>query len=306
MRLEPNIWSNTLSRLFVFLTLMVMSLGLEMAAADSKIIHIERSLYRDVYVYDLGNQLCTGFMDRNDQSCIYKDAKDYLVWEYYRASIAGLLIAGEPKKILMIGLGGGVLANAIHSLFPDVELEVVELDSAMLKVAKDYFDFEESEQVRVVINDGRVRVKRALLAEERFDAVILDAFELENTPEHMLTAEFLKEVRAILEPSGVFIAHTKADNQLRDALLRTYHEVFGDYYSLDPRGCCRLIFAEPQSLTDKAVLGQRAIDQLENMQRLHVSVEDILHQLSVQSDWDPDAVVLTDSYFPGNLLNANP
>ena len=93
--LEPNIWSNTLSRLFIFLMLMVMSLGLEVAAADSEIIHIERSLYRDVYVYDLGNQLCTGFMDRNDQSCIYKDAKDYLVWEQGRCN------AAHPKLFSM-------------------------------------------------------------------------------------------------------------------------------------------------------------------------------------------------------------
>jgi len=293
-----------MQRLLCFAFVVVITIS--MVSANSEIVHLERSVYRDVYVYDSGSQLCIGFINRNDQSCVFADASDYLVWEYYRASIAGLVLAEKVERVLMIGLGGGVLATAIRTVFPEVEVEVVELDPAMLKVAKEYFNFEESARVNVQIADGRVAVKRALLEGEKFDAVILDAFGIDYTPEHMLTEEFLREVRNIMHSDGVFIAHAKAENRLRDAMFNTYEKVFGQFYYLDTSGCCRLIFASTNGLMAKDEINRRALAALVQMQRLHISVEDILDGLKQRVDWDQQARILTDGHAPGNILNVKP
>ena len=44
--------------------------------------------------------------------------------------------------------------------FPKLHLDVVELDEAVLRVAKECFDFKESERVRVIVGDGIEFVKK--------------------------------------------------------------------------------------------------------------------------------------------------
>jgi len=108
------------------------------------------------------------------------------------------------------GLGGGTLPTALAALLPDVRIDVVEIDPAVVKVARTYFDFQENERVRVHIRDARVFVKRALQRGRQYDLVILDAYSGDYIPEHLMTAEFLDETRRLLAPGGAVAANTFA------------------------------------------------------------------------------------------------
>jgi spermidine synthase len=43
---------------------------------------------------------------------------------------------------------------------------------------------------------------QALRGSKRYELIMLDAYEHQYIPEHMLTREFLSEVRALLQPGG--------------------------------------------------------------------------------------------------------
>ena len=63
--------------------------------------------------------------------------------------LSGLLVAPEPKRILMVGLGGGTLPKVFSALTPEAQQDLVEIDEAVVTVAKRYFDFTPSAKMAV-------------------------------------------------------------------------------------------------------------------------------------------------------------
>ena len=127
----------------------------------AEVLHEEKSLYRDINVVQTGNRRCLVFNvhrgDRN-QTCVNVADKDKLVFSYTKMSLAGLLLTPQPKNILIAGLGGGTLPLALNDLFPDAQIDVVEVDQAVVNVAKQFFFFAENENMKVFVNDARVFV----------------------------------------------------------------------------------------------------------------------------------------------------
>jgi len=158
----------------------------------AEVIHEEKSLYRDINVVQTGSRRCLIFNvhrgDRN-QTCVDVDNRDELVFSYTKMSFAGLLLTPEPKAILIAGLGGGTLPLAFNDLFPDALIDVIEVDQAVVNVAKEFFFFEENANMSVAVNDARVFIKRAGILGKKYDYIILDAFGGDYIPEHLLNLE---------------------------------------------------------------------------------------------------------------------
>jgi spermidine synthase len=152
--------------------------------------------------------------------------------------------------------------------------------------------------------DGRMFIKRAGKASQRYDLVMLDAFDHEYIPEHLLTREFLQEVKASLTPDGVLAANTFSSSRLYDHESVTYAEVFGDFYNLRVKLKNRVILKKLDGLPTMAVIAHNA-DRLEaQLAPLGFGRAWLLPLFSTKPDWDTDARVLTDQYSPSNLLNS--
>jgi spermidine synthase len=149
--------------------------------------------------------------------------------------------------------------------------------------------------------DGRVYVKRALRAGTKYDVVMLDAFDHEYIPEHLLTREFLTEVKSLLSPQGVLVANTFSSSRLYDHESTTYADVFGTYYNL--KAANRVIIARPAGLPDEASLRTRAAEYEKVLRTFGVDAMSVLPMFTTRPDWDTGARVLTDQYSPANLLN---
>lgn len=57
-------------------------------------------------------------------------------------------------SVLVVGLGGGGLAQFIRDFVPGVRVEVVELDPAVLELAKTWFCFQTDDRLKVKLGDG--------------------------------------------------------------------------------------------------------------------------------------------------------
>jgi len=64
-----------------------------------------------------------------------------------------------PRKILMLGLGGGSISTYLGRFMPDAAITTVEIDPGVITAAKTYFGLRESERVRYRAVDGRVFLK---------------------------------------------------------------------------------------------------------------------------------------------------
>lgn len=68
------------------------------------------------------------------------------------------LLSGVPLSVLLVGLGGGGLPQFLRDFVPDVTVEVVELDPAVLEVAKEWFGFRPDDRLAVTLGDGLERI----------------------------------------------------------------------------------------------------------------------------------------------------
>ena len=194
-----------------------------------KVVHREKSLYGNLVVKEIAGKRCLVFSVRRqerNQTCIDIDDPNHIVFPYVQMVFSGLLVNPEPSRSLMIGMGGGTISNVLTEIYPDLTMDLVEVDQAVVKVATDYFGFRESDQVIVHVADGRVFTRRALLNKERYDLIILDAFTGDYIPEHLMTVEFLEDIKSLLTPGGVVIANTFWDSELYHHESVTYSSVF--------------------------------------------------------------------------------
>jgi spermidine synthase len=294
-----------MSRSLLLISLLLSLLGaVHPARADLRLVHSERSLYREVLVYENGDVRCMCFT-RNcrvgRQSCIDTRHPNKMVMRYPQMMMGALFVNPAPQSVLVVGLGGGTLPRALRAVLPKVRIDVVEIDPAVVRVANRYFDFTPSDLTRVIESDGRVYVKRAQRAGQHYDLIMLDAFDHEYIPEHLLTREFLQEVKSLLTPQGVLAANTFSSSRLYEHESVTYEAVFGKFFNLKRDN--RVIVAQLGPLPDAARLREKAGQFANAFDVFGFDAAELLPLFTQERDWDPRARVLTDQYSPANLLN---
>ncbi|TMP04420.1 spermidine synthase [Pseudoalteromonas sp. S3178] len=279
-------------------------------AAFSNVIHEERSLYRNIIVDETRDLRCLKFNTKSSQtsqSCMYKNDPDKLVFNYTKLTFASLLVTQNPKNVLVIGLGGGTLSNVIHELYPAAKIHNVEIDPAVLKVARDYFNFIETDKVTSSVQDGRIFIKRAAIKKQKYDWIILDAFNGDYIPEHLLTKEFFEEVQSVLAEGGVIAANTFSSSKLYEHESATYHSVFGDFINVSRANRSnRIILAGIKTMPTQAQLNERISALEPRLKKYDVDIKAIstyMQSTKNNQDWPADTKVLTDQYSPANLLN---
>ena len=274
--------------------------------AAGRVIHKERSLYRTVLVMQDKDRLCMQFSVRRDQrnqSC--KDRKDArrIVFEYAKLVFAGLLVNPDPKAILVVGLGGGTLPVAFRELLPNAHIDAVEIDPAVISVAEEFFAYEPTPPGKLYVQDARIFGKRANQREQRYDLIVLDAFNGDYIPEHLMTREYLQETQALLAPGGVLLANTFSISKLYNHESATYASVFGEFYNVkSPASANRVIMAVNGELPSEEQIETNLRLWEDRLKPYDVNLRRVRSQLDTGRDWDLEARILTDQYSPANLL----
>ncbi|MFY8185365.1 MAG: spermidine synthase, partial [Bacteroidia bacterium] len=110
-------------------------------------------------------------------------------------------IKKDKPKALILGLGGGAVANMLTEKGFDVTC--VELDTRIAFVAKKYFAL--SDKVKVIEDDARHAIERM---DEKFDFVLVDLFNGEVTPSHVLSNESFERLKKITTDSTLVLFNT--------------------------------------------------------------------------------------------------
>lgn len=279
--------------------------------AAGEIIYQKRSLYRNIIVSDEGDRICMRFVldtgrSHAIQSCMYKADHDKLVFEYAKMTFAGLLLNPQPKRILIAGLGGGSIPRVLAELYPQAQIDIVEIDPAVVDVAREYFDFKEHDNIHIIVRDARVYVKQAsLLGGQHYDYIVLDAFNGDYIPEHLMTKEFLLECKSLLTENGVLVANTFATSRLYHSESATYAAAFGWFVEVSRRSGNRIIVTSKSELPTEEQLETAVKNVPDDLQPYDINLDALVEIADTDPDWRKNAPVLTDQYSPVNLLQGD-
>jgi len=193
--------------------LFLASLCLALGACQGVLIHEVKSDYSHIKVIDYGSRRALFFVGDKELNLVetLMDLREpyRLQHPYAHAMAAGLVYRPDPGTVLLVGLGGGALVRFLNHYFPSVRLDLVEIDPAVVEVARDYFGTRPGPGTRIIVADGRDFLARST---ERYDLILLDAHlypsELTDATGHPLslrTAAFYRSVQARLRPDGVVL-----------------------------------------------------------------------------------------------------
>jgi spermidine synthase len=273
-------------------------------------IHQEDSPYQQVRVRDddLFRYL---ILDRTFHAVMWKADPVELFLPYSQLMMAALAIAPEPKRALILGHGGGSLAKWLARRWPDLDLDTVEVDPSVTRVAEQYFGYARPMKHRVHVRDARLFLRAA---DEQYDIIWLDVFARHLIPFHLTTREFFSELRSHLRPDGVLAVNLASsgegpDRQRSHAVVETLRTVFPFIESFAVKGPWRKNQPEAENLIFFAGTRVRMMSQPEfavrvsslmEQRRLPVEVNGLLTSQR-KTEW-PRGVVLTDDYAPYDLL----
>ncbi|XP_028398377.1 eEF1A lysine and N-terminal methyltransferase-like [Dendronephthya gigantea] len=158
----------------------------------------------------------------------------HLACQHHQAIVAGFALLEKVQnsevQVLLIGLGGGSLPMFIYTHFPHIYATVVELDPDIVDVARNWFGFQESERMKLIVADGLAVLKES---SKKYDVVIFDIDAKDTTkalscpPPVFLSEETLNCVKEILFPGGLFILNLVCrDEEKRAELVNSIHLMF--------------------------------------------------------------------------------
>lgn len=127
------------------------------------------------------------------------------------------------EKCLVIGLGAGVVPMWFEKM--GIKTDVVDINPHVVEVAREYFGFGISGEV--VISDARAFLATA---KGRYDYVILDVFNGDTTPSHILSIEALRLLKERMTEQGILtvnlIGSLKGETFMTVSTIRTLERVF--------------------------------------------------------------------------------
>lgn len=156
-----------------------------------------------------------GGIDVNNRLPVYK----YL----YYMEFLPYLLNPEGKKCLVIGLGAGVVPVWYEKM--GIRTDVVEINHDMVDIARKYFGFGISGDI--IISDARYYLNNP---GKNYDYVILDVFNGDTTPGHILSIETLKLIRNRLTDQGILainmLGSLKRETFMTASIIKTLEQVF--------------------------------------------------------------------------------
>ncbi|MES2565167.1 MAG: fused MFS/spermidine synthase [Pseudomonadota bacterium] len=225
----------TSARLLASLFLLALIAATGFAVAADKILYEKPSAFNSniIVTEDEAGLRVLRFEHNGARQSIAKPGDPtYLGFAYTKVAFAGLALTPDPRRILIVGLGGGTMPMFLRHYYPEAWIDVVDIDPDVVRVAKDFFGFREDDKLRAHVADGRKFVESV---REPYDVIFLDAFGTRNVPPHLTTVEFMRAVKRAVRSTGVVIGNIWGSpvNPLFDSMVRTYQEVFDELVILD-------------------------------------------------------------------------
>jgi spermidine synthase len=159
-----------------------------------------------------------------------------LIVPYTQWMFAAYLFVPAPANALIVGLGGGSMVRFLEHYDPDLQVDAVEIDPVMVRIAKEYFGTADRKNVRIVTADAFEYLRST---PRIFDVIYMDAFlkpsektDSTGVPLDLKDAAFYGRLRHRLRSGGVVVFNLNLNEQTRDdedAIAKAFPQVYSYY-----------------------------------------------------------------------------
>jgi spermidine synthase len=186
-------------------------------------------LTRDMVTGPLGRQSAMYLDDPTELALPY--TRFYRLAEYYRP---------EMRRMLVLGGGGFSFPKYALAHYPQLQIDVVELDPGMTALARTHFALSEAPRLRIIEEDARTFLQRKGAG---YDVILCDVFTSHySIPFHLVTVEAIRLMRSALAPGGIVLVNLLASpegisSRFYKALYATFKTAFSQvqtYAVIDP------------------------------------------------------------------------
>lgn len=129
--------------------------------------------------------------------------------EYTRIMMGFLLLNPEPRRIAMIGLGGGSLAKFCHRYLPSARIDVFEINPHVIALRDSFLVPRDDERFAVLQGDGAELIRRY---RDEFDAVLVDGYDINGIPAQLTSEAFYEGCFDALSGNGLMVCNFHALN----------------------------------------------------------------------------------------------
>ena len=218
---------------------------------------------------------------------------------YDYAMAAPLMVEGkEPEdcRVLILGMGTGTYATQCRKYYGDMEIEGVEIDEKITALSREYFHL--PEDVPVTTYDGRAFLNAV---EEKYDVIMVDAYQDITIPFQMSSTEFFTLVKEHLAEDGVMVVNMNmrgsGEGNINQYLADTISSVFGEVCTVEVSGSTnRELFAsDNKAMVESFQAKRRALED----EALYAMMERTAEHLE---EYQAGGYILTDDKAPVELL----
>lgn len=244
------------SVLLVIAMVGVFSPGIESSWENKNYRSKHRNYYGISKVYETK---VSRFLDHNGtihggQILADEDGRIPLTYYHPNSPVAQVLKNQQNlKKVAIVGLGTGAMATFCGG---GTTVDFYELDKDMGILAEKYFSFlgKSKATINFIWGDARKMLESS---HKVYDLIIVDAFNGDAVPTHLLTREAMKLYSSRLSGQGVLLMHlTNRFIDLKQVLVNTMNMDKTDcYYRLDDQAGNKAFFSEWMSVVPKSFSG---------------------------------------------------
>lgn len=164
----------------------------------------------ELLVLDDGDYRTLAFAEDDAQSTMLKSDPYVLQYEYTQAMLLVLLFC-QPKRALLLGLGGGSLMTTLHHHVPGIHITAVELRAAVIDVAYRYFRLPRGKKMPVVQQDAAEFISQPM--KKKVDVIFADLYHRDGVDNAQLQAEFIADCAAQLKTNGWLVMNAWAEHR---------------------------------------------------------------------------------------------
>lgn len=125
------------------------------------------------------------------------------VYERSLGEIAAYIAERRPAfKTLVIGGGGYTLPRYLLSVYPESEVDVIELDPAVTRSAHERLGLKRNARLATFQGDARMEAPR--LDAGKYHFVSGDAYNDVSVPYHLTTLEYTRDIKRLMAPGGIY------------------------------------------------------------------------------------------------------
>ncbi len=157
-----------------------------------------------------------------------------LMLEYTRYMFLSYAVKPRQERVLIVGLGGGAMVHFLAKFDPQVKVDVVEIDPAVVQVAQDYFGVRRQGNVNIITADAF-----QVLAESQtpYDVIYMDAFlkpsgdtDTTGVPLRLKQVQFYRSLSRTLKPDGAVVFNLNPHSGMRED-VQTITSAFPQTYA---------------------------------------------------------------------------